>query len=44
VARVKGWSVEEEWVDELANEEWGVVRRLEANWKAFKDGENVREE
>ncbi|KAJ7878610.1 TatD DNase family Scn1 [Mycena leptocephala] len=44
VARVKGWSIEEEWVDELANEEWGVVRRVEANWKAFKDGENVREE
>ncbi|KAJ7195551.1 TatD DNase family Scn1 [Mycena haematopus] len=35
VARVKGWSVEKEWVDELDKDEWGVVRRIEANWKAF---------
>jgi hypothetical protein len=42
VARVKGWQVEEEWLDEVPKDEWGVVRRLEANWKAFKDG-NSRE-
>ncbi|KAJ7651668.1 TatD DNase family Scn1 [Mycena polygramma] len=39
VARVGGWSIEEEWVDELDKEHWGVVRRLEANWRAFRDGE-----
>ncbi|KAJ6503251.1 TatD DNase family Scn1 [Mycena vitilis] len=38
VARVKGWSIEEEWVDELDKEDWGVVHRLEANWRAFRDG------
>ncbi|KAJ6520106.1 hypothetical protein C8R45DRAFT_808738, partial [Mycena sanguinolenta] len=35
VARVKGWSIEEVWVDELDKNEWGVVRRIETNWKAF---------
>jgi len=35
VARVKGWSVEHGWEDELDKDEWGVVRRIEANWKAF---------
>lgn len=39
VADVKGWPIEEEWVDELDKDQWGVVRRLEANWKAFRDGE-----
>jgi len=43
VARVKGWSIEEEWVDELTNEEWGVVRRVEANWKAFENLATVGE-
>jgi len=44
VARVKGWPIEEEWVDELHKDEWGVVRRLEANWMTFRDGEDLREE
>ncbi|KAJ7170158.1 TatD DNase family Scn1 [Mycena filopes] len=35
VARVKGWPMEEEWPEELDGEHWGVVRRLEANWKSF---------
>ncbi|KAJ6575405.1 TatD DNase family Scn1 [Mycena capillaripes] len=40
VARVKGWPIEKEWADELDKAEWGVVRRLEANWKAFRDGKS----
>ncbi|KAF8215927.1 hypothetical protein K438DRAFT_1901689 [Mycena galopus ATCC 62051] len=40
VARVKGWSVERGWEDELDKDEWGVVRRIEENWKAFI-GESV---
>ncbi|KAJ7161295.1 TatD DNase family Scn1 [Mycena crocata] len=42
VARVKGWQVEEEWLDEVNKDDWGVVRRLEANWKAFKEGGKLR--
>ncbi|KAJ7675331.1 hypothetical protein B0H17DRAFT_1081002 [Mycena rosella] len=38
VARAKGWHVEEEWLDDVAASDWGIVRRLEANWKAFRDG------
>ncbi|KAJ7492346.1 TatD DNase family Scn1 [Mycena latifolia] len=38
VARVKGWPIEDEWQDEVSENEWGVVRRLEANWRAFRDG------
>lgn len=40
VAEVKGWWVEENWdYDGHEKEEsWGVVRRLEENWKAFKKG------
>jgi hypothetical protein len=41
VARVKGWLVEEAWVEDLDKDEWGVVRRIEANWKAFI-GENLQ--
>jgi hypothetical protein len=42
VAEVKDWTVEEEWVDNLAESEWGVVRKLEANWDAFVKGNHVR--
>lgn len=41
VAEVKGWYVEEKWhYNENSGEEdtWGVVRRLEENWNAFKRG------
>jgi hypothetical protein len=38
IAEVKGWTVEEDWVEELREEDWGVVQRLEENWKAFKAG------
>lgn len=41
VARVKGWSVEEEWVDNLEEADWGAVRLLEENWKAFKAGNHI---
>ncbi|KAJ7361456.1 hypothetical protein DFH08DRAFT_844228 [Mycena albidolilacea] len=41
MARVKGWPVEEAWVEDLDKDEWGVVRRIEANWKAFI-GENLQ--
>lgn len=40
IAEVKGWRVEEAWDygenDTEAN--WGVVKRLEENWKLFKAG------
>ncbi|KAJ7597396.1 TatD DNase family Scn1 [Mycena floridula] len=41
VAQVKGWKIETEWVDDLPEEEWGAVRRLEENWKIFKRGQHA---
>lgn len=49
VSEIKGWPIEQEWsVDEaldgvdtnlkIPESEWGAVRRLEANWKAFLKG------
>ena len=39
VAKVKGWKVENEWTEEEGNEsDWGVIRRLESNWKRFQGG------
>ena len=38
IAEVKGWDIETEWVDELEEDKWGVVRRLEQNWLRFKHG------
>ncbi|KAJ7193330.1 TatD DNase family Scn1 [Mycena pura] len=35
VAQVKGWPIEDDWMDELEEAERGAVRRLEANWKTF---------
>jgi hypothetical protein len=51
VAEVKGWHVEEdEWEDDdppIASghgTDWGAVRRLEANWRAFEKAGMVRKE
>ncbi|KAF6766704.1 TatD DNase family Scn1 [Ephemerocybe angulata] len=38
IAEVKGWRIEEEWVEELEEAKWGAVRRLAENWKRFKKG------
>ena len=49
VSEIKGWPIEQEWVDDedpasidtrprIPENEWGAVRRLEANWKAFVTG------
>ena len=44
VAEVKGWRIEEDWNypsedgDEAERENWGVVKRLETNWEAFRRG------
>lgn len=40
VAEARGWPVENEWVDDLPESDWGVVRRLEDNWIAFKTGKS----
>lgn len=41
VAEIKGWDVETTWVDDLRMEDWGVVRRLERNWREFQKGNHV---
>jgi len=40
VAEALGWPIEDSWDDnpERDESEWGVVRRLEANWRAFVKG------
>ena len=49
VSEIKGWTIEQEWIDDedvdgvstgpkISEREWGAVRRLEANWKAFLKG------
>jgi len=46
VSEIKGWPIEQEWIDDgdadgdtrIPEEEWGAVRRLEENWKAFVKG------
>ncbi|KAH9971899.1 hypothetical protein BJV77DRAFT_1057218 [Russula vinacea] len=38
VAETHGWPIEDAWEDCLDESEWGVVRRLEANWRAFLKG------
>ncbi|KIM32290.1 hypothetical protein M408DRAFT_63027 [Serendipita vermifera MAFF 305830] len=39
IAQIRGWPLETSWEDgELPEEEWGVVRRLERNWKRFAEG------
>ena len=37
VAETLGWPIEDSWEDKPESE-WGVVRRLEANWRAFLKG------
>jgi len=42
IAEVHEWRVEDTWdyhdSDDGQEEEWGVVRRLEENWKRFERG------
>lgn len=46
IAKERGWRVEQTWdypqsEDECEiKEEWGVVRRLEANWRRFERGDH----
>ncbi|KAF9469807.1 TatD DNase family Scn1 [Collybia nuda] len=40
VAEVKGWQLEEEWIEDLDRSKWGVVRKLEENWFNFRRGYN----
>ncbi|KAF9225542.1 Metallo-dependent hydrolase [Gyrodon lividus] len=41
VAEIKGWSVETTWMEVVSEEDWGVVRRLENNWKEFQNGNHT---
>ncbi|KAG6335473.1 hypothetical protein ID866_3623 [Astraeus odoratus] len=42
VAAIKGWSVETTWEDDdMPEEVWGVVRRLESNWLEFRAGNHA---
>ena len=36
IAAIKGWRVEEDWIDNLAESDWGAIRKLEENWFAFR--------
>lgn len=38
VAEVKGWPIEDHWEADLSEDQWGVVRRLENNFKLFQRG------
>jgi Tat protein secretion system quality control protein TatD with DNase activity len=38
VAETHGWPIEDAWEDRPDESQWGVVRRLEANWRAFLTG------
>ncbi|RDB29053.1 Cut9-interacting protein scn1 [Hypsizygus marmoreus] len=38
VAEVRGWPLESEWIDDLDEDDWGTVRKLEENWFRFKKG------
>jgi len=41
VADVKGWPVEAAWEEIVEDSQWGVVRRLEKNWREFLQGNHV---
>ncbi|KAF9486579.1 Metallo-dependent hydrolase [Pholiota conissans] len=45
IAEIRGWHIEsKEWVGDANSEPeetWGVVRRLEKNWRRFRDGGHV---
>lgn len=39
IAAIKGWKVEDRlWAGGEPEKEWGVIRRIEANWLAFRGG------
>jgi hypothetical protein len=39
IANLRGWPLETSWdTDAPSEEQWGVVRRLERNWKRFEMG------
>ncbi|KAI0695652.1 TatD DNase family Scn1 [Cytidiella melzeri] len=38
IAEVKGWAVEDQWTEDVPDDKWGVVRRLEHNWNLFRSG------
>ena len=35
IASVRDWPIEEEWIEDLEKEKWGVVRRVRENWITF---------
>ena len=43
VAEIHGWPIEDTWEDAppLDEAKWGVIRRLESNWRAFVKGGHV---
>ncbi|KAF9270711.1 Metallo-dependent hydrolase [Marasmius fiardii PR-910] len=41
VADIKGWSIETEWVEDVAESDWGAIRMLERNWKRFQLGNHA---
>jgi hypothetical protein len=41
VAAVKGWPVETVWEEDIEESQWGVVRRLEKNWREFVQGSHA---
>ncbi|KAH9178653.1 TatD DNase family Scn1 [Lactarius sanguifluus] len=43
VAEIHGWPVEDTWEDTPPSDEakWGVIRRLESNWRTFVKGGHV---
>jgi hypothetical protein len=41
VAQIKGWHIEDKWMEEIEEGQWGAVRKLEENWKTFKRGNHI---
>lgn len=41
IAEIKEWVVEPNWVEYLGEKNWGVVHRLEKNWRRFRDGDHI---
>jgi hypothetical protein len=43
IAKMHGWQIEDVWEDPPPADlsQWGVVRRLEANWESFVKGGHV---
>ncbi|KIJ54332.1 hypothetical protein M422DRAFT_201444 [Sphaerobolus stellatus SS14] len=42
IAQVKGWKVETSWQEDLAEDQWGTVRKLEENWRTFARGNHAQ--